>query len=348
MPSSIRSCEGKNDAALRIIDPVLEQARREFGRDDPKTLQLAEQARSSLLCRLGDLAEAGSSAEELLASRTSEARPRGPETLSTLLKTLAVIRRDQGRLRRPGTLLARLRSEGQKALAKPKEERLDPDRALRLRRMVAFAEIVARNLSRPERSNAAPGTPGGPPRIDAPYLAKSPVADGRIEPGEYGDGDGLPSTSPRTAIPVGFYIFDETTRSTKDPADLSARIHAAHTSTALFLAVPRARPVRPGRPGGGQGPVPERRRGTIPRRRPGAERQLMPSLVQATARDSSSSPMPSETASAPPPTSATRMEGGHGPHRGRLRDRVRDPAGPDRHPGRSRGSGPRRPARSCG
>ena len=36
----LRTNEGKNDAALRIIDPALAQARREFGGDDPKSLNL--------------------------------------------------------------------------------------------------------------------------------------------------------------------------------------------------------------------------------------------------------------------------------------------------------------------
>ena len=248
----IRSSQGKNDAALRILGPALEQARREFGSDDPKTLALLAK-RIGLLCIMGDLAEAGSSAEELLASRTRKLGPEHPESLDAL-KNLAVIRRDQGATAEAGTLLERLRAEGQKALASLKEKRPDPDRALSLRRLVAYAEVLARNLSRPERSNAAPGTAGGPPRIDAPFLARPPVADGRIEPGEYGADDGFAFDFTRDRNPGQFYIFDDKTRSTKDKADLSARIFAAHTSTALFLAVRvrdqfvRADPVAAGAP----------------------------------------------------------------------------------------------------
>jgi serine/threonine protein kinase len=231
----LRTNEGKNNAALRIIDPALAQARLEFGGEDPKSLDLLTM-RIELLCKLGDLAEAGSSAKDLLASRT---RKLGLDDLNTLdaLKTLAVIRRDQGATAEAGTLLMRLRSEGQNALAKSKGKQVDLDRALRLRQLVAYAEVVARNLSRPERSNAAPGTPGGPPSIDAPLLARSPVADGRIEPGEYGAENGLPFDFTQDVNPGRLYIFDEATRLNKDPADLSARIFAAHTSTALFLAV---------------------------------------------------------------------------------------------------------------
>src|SRR5207248_1254990 len=143
------------------------------------------------------------------------------ETLDAL-KTLAVIRRDQGATAEAGTLLTRLRAEGQKALTKFKEKQVDPERALTLRRLVAYAEVLAGNLSRPERSNAAPGTPGGPPRIDAPLLAKSPVADGRIEPDEYGADEGLPFDFVQDLNPGRLYIFDEATRSNKAPADLSA------------------------------------------------------------------------------------------------------------------------------
>src|SRR5262249_59281692 len=81
-----------------------------------------------------------------------------------------------------------------------------------------------------------PGTLGGPPRIDAPYRPESPVADGRIGPGEYSDGEGLAFDFAADRNPGRSFLFDETTRATKEPADLSVRMHAAHTSTALFLA----------------------------------------------------------------------------------------------------------------
>jgi serine/threonine protein kinase len=232
---SVRSLLGKHEAALRMIGPALEQARREFGPEDPKTLDLLNQ-QIQLLGKLGDHAKAGSSAEELLASRTSKLGPEDPGTLDAM-KTVAVIRRDQGATAEARTLFARLHEGARKALASLKVKRPDRDRALSLRQLVAFAEILTRNLSRPERSDAAPGTPGGPPRIDAPYLAKPPVVDGRIGPGEYGEGGGFAFNFAEDLNPGRLYIFDETTRSNKDPADLSARLFAAHTSTALYLAV---------------------------------------------------------------------------------------------------------------
>ena len=108
--------------------------------------------------------------------------------------------------------------------------------ALDLRRLITFAEVVGRNLGRPERSEAAPGTPGGPPRIDAPFRPESPVADGRITPGEYSDGDGFAFDFADDRNPGCSYFIDEANPATKDTSDLSVRMHAAHSSTALFLA----------------------------------------------------------------------------------------------------------------
>jgi hypothetical protein len=188
-----------------------------------------------LLHLLGDLAGAGSASGELVEARTRKLGREDPQTLSAL-QYFAVIRRDQGESGEASTMLARLREDARRALNSAKTRRLGPAEALFMRRLIAFAEIVSRNLGRPERSEAAPGTPGGPPRINAPYRPESPVADGRIGPGEYGDGEGFAFDFAADRNPGRSYLFDETTRATKDPSDLSVRMHAAHTSTALFLA----------------------------------------------------------------------------------------------------------------
>ena len=120
--------------------------------------------------------------------------------MQTLFR-LAVIRRDQGEVREAGSLLVRFREAARRALAPERLKRLGSPGVLELRRMASLAETVARNMNRPERSDAAAGTPGGPPRIDAPFQAVSPDADGRIEPGEYGR-TASRSTSPTTVIPA--------------------------------------------------------------------------------------------------------------------------------------------------
>jgi tetratricopeptide (TPR) repeat protein len=231
--------KNKLQEALEIADRALEQARRQFGSDDAVTLDFLDQ-RAGVLFHMGDLVKAGSRAEEVLAVKTSKLGPQDPETLNAL-EFLAVIRRQQGAAEEARTLLSRLHDDAQRALDSGAKQRIDPDQALELPRKIAFAELVKRNLGRPERSEAAPGTPGGPPRIDAPYRAVSPVADGRIEPGEYGDGEGFAFDFADDRNPgrmAGSFIQngERLTRTTKEPSDLSACIHAAHTSTALFLA----------------------------------------------------------------------------------------------------------------
>jgi tetratricopeptide (TPR) repeat protein len=220
--------------AFRIIDGAWEEARREFGPDDPRTLEFLS-LRIRPLCYLGELAKARESAEELLPARTRSLAQGHPGVLSTLL-TLALIRRNQGATSEAAALFERLRVAGGQTLDAPRAQRLDPARTLRIQRLQAFAEVAGRNLRRPERSDAAPGTPGGPPRIDAPFQTVSPIADGRIEPGEYGDGDGFAYDFTTGKNPGRSFVFVESTPATKDPSDLSVRMHAAHTSDALYLA----------------------------------------------------------------------------------------------------------------
>ena len=227
-------CFIKFQEALGIADRVWEQARREIGPDDAITLGFLYR-RAGVLFFMGDLVRAGSSAEELLAVRTRKLGPQDPETLDAL-QFLAVIRRQHGADEEARTLLSRLYDDAQRALDSGAKKRIDPSQAGELRRKIAFADLVRRNLGRPERSEAAPGTPGGPPRIDAPYRAVSPVADGRIESGEYGDGEGFDFDFSDDHNPGRTTGAEEMNRTTKEPSDLSAWMHAAHTCTALFLA----------------------------------------------------------------------------------------------------------------
>src|SRR5262249_38181256 len=67
---------------------------------------------------------------------------------------------------------------------------------------------------------------------DAPFRATSPVADGRIDPGEYGPA--IEARFDDDANPGRMYAWSKSRR--KSPDDLSVRIHAAHTDRSLFLA----------------------------------------------------------------------------------------------------------------
>jgi hypothetical protein len=69
-------------------------------------------------------------------------------------------------------------------------------------------------------------------RIDVPFRVTSPVADGRIEPGEYGPG--IEVTFDHDTNPGRLWTFGKSRPKSRD--DLSARIHAAYTDRSLFLA----------------------------------------------------------------------------------------------------------------
>jgi serine/threonine protein kinase/tetratricopeptide (TPR) repeat protein len=68
--------------------------------------------------------------------------------------------------------------------------------------------------------------------IEAPFRAKSPVADGRIEPREYGPG--IEARFDRDTNPGRLYAFFKSR--SKTPDDLSAVIYTAHTDQSLFVA----------------------------------------------------------------------------------------------------------------
>jgi hypothetical protein len=157
------------------------------------------------------------------------------------LASLADIRRHQGATDEARMLFVRLHDAAQRALDSQKKQ-TNPGPSYTLGAQIKWAEVLARNLGRPgrsDRSGLPPGTLGGPPRIDAPFQARSPVMDGRIEPGEYGDGAGFSFDFARDPNPGGSYLMvseDLAPQRIKDPSDLSVQMHAAHTATALFLA----------------------------------------------------------------------------------------------------------------
>ena len=81
-----------------------------------------------------------------------------------------------------------------------------------LSRELIWAKRLADTLGHSDwsdRSQFPPGVPGGPPRIDAPFQARSPIADGRIEPGEYGDGKGFSFDFANDPSPGGSYLVLE-------------------------------------------------------------------------------------------------------------------------------------------
>jgi tetratricopeptide (TPR) repeat protein len=236
MAIRMKMADQKFVEALAIADRAVAQARRELGPDDLGTMNYLSM-RVNVLRGLGDLEQARKGALEVLAARAKKQKPVDPEMLSALA-SLADIRRHQGAIDEAKTLFARLHDAAQGALVSNNEHDLDHD----LLAEIKWAEMLSRNLGvsgRSDRSALAPGTPGGPPRIIAPFQARSPVTDGRIEPAEYGDGAGMSFDFAHDPNPQGSYLGDipgRPPKQTKDPSDLSVQMHAVHTAKALFLA----------------------------------------------------------------------------------------------------------------
>jgi hypothetical protein len=240
MAIAMKTADEKFDEAMAVLDRTLEQAQREFGPDDPKTANYLS-LRVDALRRLGDLTRAGSTAEELLAARSKKLRPEEPGALEALA-SLADIRRHQGANMEAGKLFAQLRDAAQRALDASKKEQPGAEPNKSLTGEIMWAERLAHTLAQSgwsDRSRFPPGQPGGPSRIDAPFQLTPPIADGRIEPGEYGDGKGYSFDFAKDPNAAGSYLaIDETLipQRVKDLSDLSVQMHAVHTSQALFLA----------------------------------------------------------------------------------------------------------------
>jgi tetratricopeptide (TPR) repeat protein len=257
---------GRMDEALAIANRALDRARREFGLNDPTTANLM-MLRVNVLRNRGELTEAAAAAEQALEART---RLLGPEDSGTLaeehvapgrfhdsrslllgpedpgtqltLAMLADIRRFQGANGAASKLFAQLAAAARRKLEADKKKGPDEPHDFYMAARVTWAERLARTLVEPERSDRSrvpPGQPGGPPRIDAPLQLIPPTADGRIEPGEYGDGDGFSFDFSRDPNPGGSYLLiheDLPPQELKDASDLSVVMHAVHSPTALFLA----------------------------------------------------------------------------------------------------------------
>jgi hypothetical protein len=240
MAASTKSALENFDDALTIIDRATEDAKREFGPEDPKTTGFVS-ARVRVLRMLGDMTGAESKAKEVLAVQEKKFGAKTPEVLEALA-SLADIRRHQGATVEARRLFARLHEDANQALYASKRKQPDLQLNRNLHGEVLWAKRLAETLGQPgrsDRSQKPPGVPGGPPRIDAPYQVRSPVADGRIEPGEYGNGEGFSFDFSKDLNPGGSYLGLGESLSpqiAKDLSDLSVQMHAIHTSVALCLA----------------------------------------------------------------------------------------------------------------
>jgi serine/threonine protein kinase/tetratricopeptide (TPR) repeat protein len=132
-----------------------------------------------------------------------------------------------------------LREQGRFAEAKPLLEQTMSE-AIRLRSTAAGLDFQSRIWLGVARflldrwPGTAPGTgPAGPPppslALESPFRDASPVADGRIDPDEYGPG--LDVTFDGDINPGRMFMA-----SPKAADDLSVRLYTAHTDRSVFLA----------------------------------------------------------------------------------------------------------------
>src|SRR5262249_33642185 len=96
----------------------------------------------------------------------------------------------------------------------------------------AIPRSPLRRAPGPARGTGPGARPPASFTIEAAFRAESPVADGRIDPGEYGPG--IEVRFDDDANPGRLYAFGNQYSMTPD--DLSVRFHAAYTDRSLFLA----------------------------------------------------------------------------------------------------------------
>jgi tetratricopeptide (TPR) repeat protein len=138
---------------------------------------------------------------------------------------LAHVLREHGRLAEARPLLEQSLAEALRLRKKlPNRQAIEEARAL-AQLLLGRWPGLAPGLSPAQRPTASFA-------IDAAFSAKTPVADGRIAPGEYGSG--IEVTFDGDANPGRMYLWYKSR--SKTPDDLSARLHTAYTDRSLFLA----------------------------------------------------------------------------------------------------------------
>jgi serine/threonine protein kinase/tetratricopeptide (TPR) repeat protein len=138
---------------------------------------------------------------------------------------LALVLREHGRFAEARPLLEQVAAEALRL------RRKDPKPNAQIERARGIAQLLLKQWP-----GLAPGIKPAerPPAsfvIEAPFRARSPVADGRIEAGEYGPGIEVAFGD---ANPGRLYAFGQSR--SKTPDDLSVRFHAVYTDRSLFLA----------------------------------------------------------------------------------------------------------------
>jgi non-specific serine/threonine protein kinase/serine/threonine-protein kinase len=163
--------------------------------------------------------------EQLLDRSRRESGPEARFTWCVTATGLALLLREQGRFAEARSLLEKALAE---ALRLHKELPKRPD-VEKVRGLALF--VLGRWPGLAPRLKPAERPPASF-TIEAPFRAVSPVADGRVAPGEYG-----PGIEARFDDDVNPGLLSAHSRSgSKAPDDLSVQIHTAYTDRSLFLA----------------------------------------------------------------------------------------------------------------
>jgi tetratricopeptide (TPR) repeat protein len=217
---------GQFDRALQMSRRTLDGCVRVLGPAHHFTQRTSGAYLSSALAEGLHWEQARKDLEQLLDRARREPAPEAKLTFCLTATGLALLLRDHGRAAEARPLLEQTLAEAlrlRKELPQP-----DP----RMEQARGLAQFLLGRWP-----GLAPGT--SPAKclpasftIDAPFHAVSPVADGRIAPGEYGPG--VQATFDDDANPGRLFAGGKPR--SKAPDDLSVRVHAAHTDRSLFLA----------------------------------------------------------------------------------------------------------------
>ena len=225
-----RQKSASSDEILQIIDALLERMQVEPGPEAQATLYWIQERANHLM----------------LADRTAEAR-RDLERLVQTYEQLPVDTLEEAvigaesKIDKVAELKLKIamlyREEGRPDLAESLLHEVI-DRAVKADCM-ELARLVLKNLDAARRRDDLAGLPAAPLTIDAPFRAEGPVADGKIEPAEYGPGLSVDFTSeenPGRVSVVAGNILNMPDITKPDPADLSFRMFASHDQSSLFIA----------------------------------------------------------------------------------------------------------------
>jgi hypothetical protein len=203
------------EEARRTLEPILDRSRRELGPEAEPTIALTGWL-ANALGRLGQTEKAVALVDGL---------PENREAL-WIRTRLALELREHGRFAEARPLLEQTVAEAARLRQKL------PKRDQTIEEARGIAQVL---LGR--GPGLAPGVspsarPPAPFTIEAPFRGVTPIADGRIAPGEYGPG--IEATFEGDSNPGRLYAWLKS--HSKAPEDLSVRIHAAYTDRSLFLA----------------------------------------------------------------------------------------------------------------